>query len=98
MKRIQTMQFGDVLRQTIQECSMTDRLDEIEAARCWAIVIGSEYARRSPMPPVRNGIMTVRLSSAALRNEFTQHRSQLTAAINAIMKREIIKDIRFISL
>lgn len=98
MKRIQTLQFGDVLRQTIQECQMTDRLDEIEAARCWAKVIGAEFARQSPMPTVKGGVMTVRLASAALRQEFTLHRSQLAAAINAMMKRQIISDIRFISL
>ncbi|MCM1377974.1 MAG: DUF721 domain-containing protein [Clostridium sp.] len=98
MKRVQTLQFGDVLRQTIQECEMTDRLDEIEAARCWAIVIGEAHARRSPMPTVHKGVMTVRLQSAALRQEFTQCRSELVKAINTLMHREIITDIRFCAL
>lgn len=98
MKRTVSLQFGDVLRQTIQECSMADRLDEIEAARCWAIVVGPEYASKSPMPSVRKGIMTVRIASAPLRHEFNQNRSRFVSAINGLMQRCIIKDIRFISL
>lgn len=98
MKRTKTVSLGDALRDTLAECRMNERLDEIRAAQCWPMVVGARYAAMSPRPTVRGGLMTVRLQNASLRQELTLNRTRLVAALNAIVGRNIINDIRFIAL
>lgn len=91
------MSLGDVMRKVIDDYQLYSKLDEIKAAEAWVKVIGSQFAAMSPRPTVKGGVMTVRLTSAALRHEFSLNRSRLTAAINREVGREVITDIRFIS-
>lgn len=96
MKRIDPEQIGDVLRQTLAEEGLADRLMEVRAAALWPAIVGEALASQCGKPFVNRGLMTVRIPSAALRQELTMSRSSLIANINENLKKEIIKEIRFI--
>lgn len=98
LKRTDAVSLGDAMRICIQECNMTDRLAEEQAAEAWPKVIGLDFARMSPRPTVYRGVMIVRLAAAPLRHEFNMQRASLVRAINRIVGKEVIKDIRFIAL
>lgn len=97
MKRQEAISLGDALRQTIDASRMAARLNEAQAARCWAMVVGSGIASQSPRPTVSGGVMTVRLTSAALRQELSLHRSRIAAAINKMVGTDVLTEIRFTS-
>lgn len=97
MQRRDYQTAGDVLRQVIEEASMTDRLDEARAAAVWSAVVGPHIAARTMRPYVSHGLMTVRTPDAPLRQELMMTRSSLIRAINDTVGREVITDIRFIS-
>lgn len=98
MKRYESISLGDAMRDAIEKSAAKARLDEAQAARCWVMIVGPHIAGQSPRPSVKGGVMTVRLSSAALRQELNYRRSMLLAAINKMVGVEVLTDLRFISL
>lgn len=98
LQRTEAVSLGDAMRLCIQESNMTDRLAEEQAASSWPKIVGVDISRMSPRPTVYNGVMTVRLASAPLRNELNMRRATLARAINRLVGKDIIKDIRFVSL
>lgn len=97
MERIDPQSIGDILRLAFQENCMQDRLDECKAADLWQTVVGPELSARCRRPTVRNGLMTVGVPNAALRNELLMNRSSLRNAINKSIGKMTITEIRFTS-
>lgn len=97
MERTDPQSIGDILRLALQENCMQDRLDECKAADLWVSVIGVDLARKCRRPIVKNGLMSVGVPNAALRNELTMNRSSLRGAINRIIGKDTITEIRFTS-
>lgn len=95
MKRLEPESIGDVLRQTLQEQGMTEHLYETRAVSLWPSVIGEDIASMTGRPVVNNGLMTVYVRVASLRQELNMCRSNLARHINEALGREVIKEIRF---
>lgn len=97
MKRNEPLSVGEVIRHTLEESRMSSKLREFEAIEAWPGIIGKDLAHRTGLPYVKNGVMTVRVTNAALRNEFTMSRATLIRLLNAAAGPGTITDIRFIS-
>lgn len=97
MERCKTVSLGDVLRSAIEESEMGRMMDEAQVIKAWPMVIGAQIAAKSPRPTVKRGVMTVRIYSAGLRQELTMMRSRLKDALNRVVGKEIIEDLRFTS-
>lgn len=97
MDRKEINSIGDVLRQIIEENDMKDRLDELNAANSWTRVVGDYVAAHSSRPFVKNGMMTVKIPDAGLRQELSMHRSVIIRDLNHIVGRDIITSLRFTS-
>ncbi|MBD5194313.1 MAG: DUF721 domain-containing protein [Bacteroides sp.] len=95
MKRTDPEKIGDVLRQTLSNSGLTDRLYETRAINLWPSVVGDEIAALSSRPMIFKRIMTVYVRNAALRQELNMSRSSLVKIINETLGREVITDIRF---
>lgn len=89
--------MGDVMRDLFRDSCMQERIDERRAVRLWSHVAGEEITRQCRNPEVRNGIMSIGVPNASLRQELHMNRSRLCASINKIIGRETIKDIKFTS-
>lgn len=96
MKRQHPESVGDILRQVVEESNMTARLDECRAVELWPLIVGERLTSCTGRPSVRNGLMTVSVPAAPLRNELHLCRSGLVQAINDAVGRPAIRDIRFI--
>lgn len=95
MKRLEPESVGDVLRQALHQEGMTERLYEAKAVAAWPAIVGENIAAFCGKPMVVNGLMTVYVRSAALRQELTMTRSILIRLINESLGRDVITDIRF---
>lgn len=96
MERVEAESLGDVLRRTIEEAGMTDRLDERRAIALWPQVVGEHIAGLCGRPTVYRGVMTVVVRPAPLRHDLTMSRTSLLRLLNAPFGRNVISDIRFI--
>lgn len=95
MKRVEPESIGDVLRQTLQQQGMTGRLYEAKAVALWPSVVGEHIAAMCGRPVIYNGLMTLYVRSASLRQELNMSRTQLKRLINETLGREVVSDIRF---
>lgn len=96
MKRISEESLGDVLRRAIEEQNMTGHLREMEAARLWPAIVGPGVAGCCGKPFCRNGVLTVAVRSAALRQDLVMSRSSQIFHLNKALGGDVVKDIRFI--
>lgn len=95
MKRLEPESIGDVLRHTLQQQGMTDRLHEAKAVAAWPSVVGEKIASFCGRPYVCNGLMTVYVRSAPLRQELTMSKSILMRLLNEAAGHEAVKEMRF---
>ena len=97
MDRVPTKSVGDVLRDLFRDSCMEQELLEQRAVGVWQYVVGDYIAGQCRRPIVAKGIMKIGVPNPSLRHELTMSRSGIIASINNILKRETIKEIRFIS-
>lgn len=97
MERKIPQSVGDVLRNLLDETSLQGRMDELKAADLWPSVVGSQIASQCRKPVVRNGIMSIGIPNASLRNELHFNRSRMIAIINDMIGKKIIQEIKFVS-
>ena len=97
MQRHTPQSVGDVLRNLLEETSLLNRMDELNAAALWKKIAGEALAAQTSSPHVKNGVMSIGVPNAALRNELLMNRSRLRNIINKTIGKEVITEIRFIS-
>lgn len=95
MDRKPTLSIGDVLRQSLEATESDRILCERQAIETWALVVGPGIASLASRPTVSRGVMTVRLASAALRQELSMQRSVIIRTINSRLRTPVITEIRF---
>lgn len=95
MERLEPEAVGDVLRRTLEQQNMTVKLAETRACVIFLRILGPDLARLVERPTVRNGIMSVGVPNAALRNQLLMSRSRMIQKINSILKDDIITEIYF---
>lgn len=97
MERQDPQSVAEVLRNLLEESSLQGRMDELRAVSIWPKVLGSRLAALTSGPTVKNGVMSVGVANASLRNELHMNRSRLRDIINKNLGKEIISEIRFTS-
>lgn len=97
MDRKVPQSVGDVLRSLLEETALQTRMDELKAADIWGNIVGNNIASLTSRPYVKNGLMSIGVPNASLRNELHMSRSRLCSLINKTLGKEIIKEIRFTS-
>lgn len=95
MERKEAQSLGEVLRQAIEENQSAFRFDEINAVNAWPKVIGGQIAAKTMRPFIKDGVMTIRVPAAPLRQELNMLRSQIARAINAEVGKEVVRELRF---
>ena len=97
MERTQALSIGEVLRAALESTEADRILRERQAIEVWPTVVGPGITALASRPTVSNGIMTVRIASAALRHDLMMQRSAIMRDINARLPQPVITEIRFAS-
>ena len=95
MERRDALTVGDVLRECLEKSSMQGRLDEVRACEAFPLVVGRHIASICGRPWMKNGVMTIGTSNAALRSELNMSRGRIVKGINEIMGKDVVKDVLF---
>lgn len=86
----------DLLRQMYHHLEMDDVATEMEVRRMYACIVGDLISRLTRECRFKDGVLTVRLASAALRQELFNRRSSLAEKINEALQKKAVKEIRFL--
>jgi len=95
MKRTDPKTIGQLIDQLLKQEHLDVQLDEHRASALWPQIVGDGINRYTISRNVQHGVMTVKLSSAALRNELMLNRSAIIKRLNESLGREIIHEIIF---
>ena len=95
MKRTEAKNVGQIINDLLQKEHLDVALDEHRASALWPQIVGDGINRYTISRSVRDGVMTVRLSSASLANELMLIRASIIQRINEALGREVIHEIIF---
>ena len=95
MKRTEAKNVGQIINDLLKKENLDVALDEHRASALWPQIVGDGINRYTISRSVRDGVMTVRLSSASLANELMLIRASIIQRINEALGRDIIREIIF---
>ena len=89
-------QLKTVLNSALKEAGIEKAVAQNRALIVWKKVVGDKIATNTDPVNIRNGVLIVRVSSSTWRQELLLKKSNILEKLNKYLKKEIIKDIRFI--
>ena len=95
MKRTEAKNIGQIINDLLRKENLDVALDEHRACALWPQIVGDDINRYTIKRYVKDGVMTVHLSSASLANELMLNRDRIIKLINEAIGRDIIREIIF---
>jgi Zn-ribbon-containing, possibly RNA-binding protein and truncated derivatives len=95
MKRTEAKNIGQIINDLLRKENLDVALDEHRACALWPQIVGDGINRYTIKRYVKDGVMTVHLSSASLANELMLNRDRIIKLINEAIGRDIISEIIF---
>lgn len=95
MKRTETKSIAEIIGDFMQQEDIELTMLEHRALQHWVNVVGPGVNRMTTERFVENGVITVKISSAALRNDLMLSRSSIIAQLNQLVGKPVIKEIIF---
>ena len=95
MKRTEAKSIAEIIGDFMQQEDIEDAVLEQKALRLWQQVVGPGVNRMTTERYVDNGVITVKISSAALRNDLMLSRTAIIAQLNQLVGKPVIKEIVF---
>ena len=95
MKRTEAKNIGQIINDLLKKENLDVALDEHRASALWPQIVGDGINRYTIRRDVKDGVMTVYLSSAPLANELMLNRDRIIQRINEALGRDIIREIIF---
>ena len=95
-KKGQPMSIADVMAQVLAQKGMTERLAQVGVIAEWAEVVGAQIASvTEPVSITADGVLWVRVTTAAWMNELSLLAPTLLQRLNAVPGRAPVKQLRF---
>ncbi|MBP5497971.1 MAG: DUF721 domain-containing protein [Muribaculaceae bacterium] len=95
MKRTHPQTVAEIISNLLKKENLQSQWDEHRALDIWPEIVGPGINRYTTHRTIRNGVITVWLSSAPLRNEMMLSRSLLIKKINEQLGQPVINEIIF---
>jgi len=93
MKRRNALSVGEIVEQFLKQEKIDSEYDQQRALLLWPEIVGPGINRYTTSRTISNGVMTITLCSASLRNELMFNRELLVKRINEALGRDVVKDI-----
>ena len=95
MKRTEAKSIAEIIADFMQQEDIEDAVLEQKALRLWQQVVGPGVNRMTTERYVENGVITVKITSAALRNDLMLTRTSIIAQLNGLVGKPVIREIVF---
>ena len=95
MKRTEAKSIAEIIADFMQQEDIEDAVLEQKALRLWQQVVGPGVNRMTTERYVENGVITVKITSAALRNDLMLTRTSIIAQLNGLVGKSVIREIVF---
>ena len=93
MKRTEAKSIAEIIGDFMQQEDIEATMLEHKALNLWSQVVGPGVNRMTTERYVENGVITVKISSAALRNDLMLSRSNIINQLNQLVGKLVIREI-----
>ena len=95
-KKSQPVSIADVMAQVLAQKGMTERIAQIGAMDDWATAVGPQIASvTEPLSITADGVLWVRVTTAAWMNELSLLAPALLQRLNSVPARAPVRQLRF---
>jgi predicted nucleic acid-binding Zn ribbon protein len=95
MRKKNTEQLSDVIRQVLGELHLDKPLNEKRLIDAWPLVLGQNIVQYTSDLSIRNRVLYVSLTSSVLRHDLFLSREEIKNSLNRQVGAEVIVDIVF---
>lgn len=93
MKKTREIKLGEVIHAILREDGLETPLNEFRAKEAWYKLMGETITRYTSEVDVHGGVMYLKVTNAALRQELMMSRSTLMARINQHVGAQVLQQI-----
>ena len=90
------MEIGDALIQYLRESGLEQSVLDVQIEEVWPQVMGDVVNRLTRSVEVRDGVLYVRVNSAALKTQLFENRFELVRKLNEAVGAKAILDCRIL--
>jgi len=90
------MELGDAIIQYLRENGLEQSVLDVQIEEVWPQVMGDVVNRLTRSVEVRDGVLYVRVNSAALKTQLFENRFELVRKLNEAVGAKAIKDCRIL--
>lgn len=91
-----SMSIGDALVQYLRESGLEQPVMEAQVVELWPKVMGSVVVNLTRSVEVKDGVLIVRVSSAALKAQLFENRFELVRKMNEALGADFLRDCRIL--
>ena len=90
------MDLGEALIGYLRENGLEQSVLDVQVEEAWPRVMGERVTRLTRSVEVKNGVLIVRVSSAALKAQLFENRFELVSKLNEAVGAKAIRDCRIL--
>lgn len=90
------MEIGDAIIQYLRENGLEQSVLDVQIEEVWPQVMGDVVNRLTRSVEVRDGVLYVRVNSAALKTQLFENRFELVRKLNEAVGARAIRDCRIL--
>ena len=90
------MDLNDALVQYLRESGLEQSVLEVQVEEAWPRVMGDVVNRLTRSVEVKDGVLYVRVNSAALKTQLFENRFELVSKLNQAVGATVIRDCRIL--
>lgn len=91
-----SMEIGDAIIQYLRENGLEQSVLDVQIEEVWPQVMGDVVNRLTRSVEVRDGVLYVRVNSAALKTQLFENRFELVRKLNEAVGARAIRDCRIL--
>lgn len=91
-----TLSIGDALVAFLRDSALEKPLLERQVIELWPELMGPTIGKMTRSVEMKDGVLVIRLSSAALRSELFECRKDLVRKLNEKIGAEVVNDVRLL--
>ena len=90
------MEIGDAIIQYLRENGLEQSVLDVQIEEVWPQVMGDVVNRLTRSVEVRDGVLYVRVNSAAMKTQLFENRFELVRKLNEAVGAKAIRDCRIL--
>lgn len=92
-RRSNEQTLEEVIHDLLRVYRLEGRMVELDVVEAWRDVMGPSVVKRTTEVKLRDGVLSIYLNSAVLKEEFSYQKQRIIDLLNNHMKKEVIKRV-----